>query len=81
MQLICLPPILLRSLRLAGLLVLIGLPSAQAQQRTTFWRNLHPDSLTNRQLRFVPLPVLQAGPEIGVKGGISVAVASAYCQR
>ena len=76
MQLICLPPTLLRSLHLAGLLLLIGLPSAlaqaQAQQRTTFWRKLHPDSLTSRPLRFVPLPVLQSGPEIGVKGGITL---------
>ncbi len=72
MQLICLPPTLLRSLHLAGLLLLIGLPSSRAQQRTTFWRNLHPDSLTSRPLRFIPLPVLLSGPEIGVKGGITL---------
>ncbi|WP_198045104.1 hypothetical protein [Spirosoma montaniterrae] len=41
-------------------------------QRTSFWRKLHPDSLTNRPLKFIPLPVLQTGPEIGVKGGITL---------
>ncbi len=57
-----------------GGLLLNGLGSrpTQAQPQASFWRKLHPDSLTSRPLRFVPLPVLQSGPEIGLKGGITL---------
>ncbi|MGM9508961.1 BamA/TamA family outer membrane protein [Larkinella sp. GY13] len=53
--------------------LIIGLPiTTWAQTKSSFWRKLHPDSLTNRPLRFIPLPVLQSGPEIGLKGGLSL---------
>ncbi|MBN8827036.1 MAG: BamA/TamA family outer membrane protein [Spirosoma sp.] len=75
MQPVCLLPVSACWPRLFGLLILFGqvvLSSVQAQPRSSFWRKLHPDSLTSRPLRFVPLPVLQSGPEIGVKGGITL---------
>lgn len=54
------------------LFLLVWLPATSRAQDTSFWRKLNPDSLTNRPLRFIPLPVLQVGPEIGVKGGITL---------
>jgi len=54
------------------LLWLAGATAGWAQTKSSFWRKLNPDSLTNRTLRFVPLPVLQSGPEIGVKGGLTL---------
>jgi len=57
---------------LTMLLWLAGSTAGLAQTKSSFWRKLNPDSLTNRPLRFVPLPVLQSGPEIGVKGGLTL---------
>jgi len=54
------------------LLWLAGSTAGWAQAKSSFWRKLNPDSLTSRPLRFVPLPVLQTGPEIGVKGGLTL---------
>lgn len=60
----------------AGLVGVSLLPTldttALAQSKPSFWRKLNPDSLTSRSLRFVPLPVLQTGPEVGVKGGVAL---------
>lgn len=54
------------------ILFVLVVRGATAQTTTSFWRKRHPDSLTSRSLRLVPLPVLQFGPEIGVKGGLTL---------
>jgi len=46
--------------------------SAQSPEKRSFWQKLNPDSLTNRPLRFIPIPVLQSGPETGLKGGMAL---------
>lgn len=58
--------------RYTMLLWLAGSAVGRAQTKSSFWRKLNPDSLTSKPLRFVPLPVLQTGPEVGVKGGITI---------
>ncbi|WP_345220448.1 BamA/TamA family outer membrane protein [Hymenobacter koreensis] len=59
-------------LGLLWLMLLVGLPSRAQPTQTSFWRKLSPDSLTNRPLRFIPVPVLQSTPETGLRGGIAL---------
>lgn len=61
--------------RWAGLVILSLLEqtaSAQSTNSRSFWKKLNPDSLTNRNLRFIPVPVLQSSPETGLKGGLAI---------
>jgi hemolysin activation/secretion protein len=44
--------------------------SLQAQSKSRFWSKFNLDSLSNRNLRFLPLPSLTISPETGVKGGV-----------
>ncbi|GAA4454190.1 hypothetical protein GCM10023189_20350 [Nibrella saemangeumensis] len=55
------------------LFLLVGQTSlAQSPNSRSFWQRFNPDSLTSRNLRFVPLPVLQSSPETGLKGGLAL---------
>ncbi len=45
--------------------------TAQDTPRTSWWRNLHPDSLTSRTLHFLPMPQLAYTPETGLQYGVA----------
>lgn len=47
-------------------------PGNAVGQQPSFWQKLHPDSLASRNLRLLPLPVVSAGPETGLKVGLLV---------
>lgn len=59
-------------LALLGLLMLVAQPAWAQSPQSAFWRKFSPDSLTSRQLRFIPVPVLQSTPETGLRGGIAL---------
>lgn len=43
-----------------------------AAQQKTFWKKLHPDSLVNGKLRFLPIPMIGFSPETGFSYGLTV---------
>lgn len=45
-------------------------PGAVTAQKGSFWQRFNPDSLASRNLRFLPLPTVTAGPETGVRVGL-----------
>lgn len=51
-------------------LLLIVSAGTAAAQKSGFWKKLHPDSLASRNLRFLPLPTVSAGPETGLRVGV-----------
>ncbi len=59
--------------RILPALMLTGMQAplqAQPPQRS-FWKNLHPDSLTSRTLHFLPMPQLAYTPETGLQYGVA----------
>lgn len=63
-----------RLLRVGLLLALGSIPEAMAQDsiRTRFWQRFHPDTLVNRELHVIPVPVLRVSPETGLQYGITL---------
>ncbi len=58
---------------LVGLgILLAGVPAHGQEAKSTFWQKLNPDSLVNRPLHVLPIPVFRTSPETGFQGGISV---------
>ena len=49
---------------------LFFLPGTAAAQKGSFWQRLNPDSLASRNLRLLPLPIVSAGPETGLRVGL-----------
>ena len=41
------------------------------EKKTTFWQKLNPDSLVNRELHVLPIPVFRTSPETGFQAGLS----------
>lgn len=48
------------------------LTASALAQKGSFWQKLHPDSLTSRNLRFLPLPTVSVSPETGLRVGVVV---------
>ena len=53
-----------------GLVGTCGNIKAQSE-KPTFWQKMRPDSLVNRELHVLPLPVFRTSPETGLQVGIS----------
>ncbi len=52
--------------------MLTALSSRGQEAKPTFWQKLNPDSLVNRPLHVLPLPVFRTSPETGFQAGISL---------
>lgn len=47
-------------------------PSADAQTKAKWYQKFHPDSLINREVNLIPVPILQSAPETGIRAGFSL---------
>jgi len=52
--------------------LLVGMSCYGQGTKSRFWQKLNPDSLVNRPLHVLPVPVFRTSPETGFQAGVSV---------